>query len=165
MAYLKGRSVQEGNTATFFMYSKIQTMSFGRPIETYVFLLNGLISCLKTLKGETERAIVMTITAGQGEGAAQAQIILTGEMENLREKRIAAKTREGAALAGQEVEKGGGLTAGGERGGAAVAAEVIVEHAVGAEVGVPLDPGAGVKRDRAAEEKTVKLPKQSENYF
>lgn len=140
-------------------------MSFGRPIETYVFLLNGLISCLKTLKGETDRAIVMTITAGQGEGAAQAQIILTGETENRREKRTAAKTREGADLAGQEVEKGGGLAAEGGRGEAAVAAEVIVEHAVGAEVGVPLDPGAGVKRDRAAEEKTAKLPKQSENYF
>uniref|UniRef100_A0A8B9TQ92 Zinc finger CCCH-type, RNA binding motif and serine/arginine rich 2 n=1 Tax=Anas platyrhynchos TaxID=8839 RepID=A0A8B9TQ92_ANAPL len=39
----KCRSVQEGNTATFFMYSKIQTMSSGRPIETYVFLQNGLI--------------------------------------------------------------------------------------------------------------------------
>lgn len=92
------------------------------PVETYVFLLNGLISCLKTLKGETDRAIVMTITAGQGEGAAQALIIPIEGMENLREKRIAAKTREGAGLAGQEVEKGGGLAAGGERGGAAVAA-------------------------------------------
>jgi len=140
-------------------------MSFGRPIETYVFLLNGLISCLKTLKGETERAIAMTITAGRGEGAAQAQIILTGETENLREKRIAAKTREGAGLAGQEVGKGGGLAAGAERGEATVAAEVIVERAVGAEVGVPLDPGAGVKRDQAAGGRIAKLPKQSENYF
>lgn len=147
------------------MYSKIQAMIFGMPVETYVFLLNGLISCLKTLKGETDRAIVMTITAGQGEGAAQALIIPIEGMENLREKRIAAKTREGAGLAGQEVEKGGGLAAGGERGGAAVAAEVIVEHAAGAEVGVRLDRGAGVKRDRAAEERIVKLPKQRENYF
>lgn len=164
-AYLKGRSVQEGNTATFFMYSKIQTMSFGRQIETYVFLLNGLISCLKTLRGETDRAIVMTITAGPGEGAARAQTIPTGEMESLREKRIAAKTRGGASRGGREVEKGGGLTAGPGRGEAAVAAGVTVGHAAGAEAGVPLDPGAGVKRDQAAEEKIVKLPKQSENYF
>lgn len=163
MAYLKGRSVQEGNTATFFMYSKIQTMSSGRPIETYVFLQNGLISCLKTLRGETDQAIVMTITAGQGEGAAQAQIILTAETANLREKRIAAKTRGGAGLAGQGVEKGGGLEAEGGRGEDAAAAEVTVEHVVGAEVGALLDPGVGVKRDQAAEEKVVKLPKQSEN--
>lgn len=162
MAYLKGRSVQEGNTATFFMYSKIQTMSSGRPIETYVFLQNGLISYLKTLKGETDRAIVMTTMADQGEGAVQAQIILTGEMGNQREKRIAAKARKGAGLAGREVEKGGGHAAEGERGEDAVAAEVTVEHAVGAEVGVPLDPGVGAKRGQAAEEETVKLPKQSE---
>lgn len=137
-------------------------MSSGRPIETYVFLQNGLISCLKTLKGETDRAIAMTITAGQGEGAAPAQIILTGEMGNLKEKRIAAKTREGADLAGREVEKGGGHAAEGERGEDAVAAGVTVEHGVGAEVGVPLDPGVGAKGGQAAEEETVKLPKRSE---
>lgn len=148
-------------------------MNFGRPIETYVFLLNGLISCLKTLRGETDRAIVTTITAGPGEGAAQAQTIPTGEMESLRGKRIAAKTRGGAGRGGREVERGGGLTAGAGRGEAAVAAGVTVGHAAGAgaeagaeaEAGVPLDPGAGVKRDQAAEEKVVKLPKRSENYF
>lgn len=147
------------------MYSKIPTMSFGRPIETYVFLLNGLISCLKTLRGETDRAIVTTITAAPGEGAAPAPTIPTGETESLREKRIAAKTRDGAGRGGREVEKGGGLTAGAGRGEAAVAAGVTVGHAAGAGAGVPLDPGAGVKRDQAAEEKIVKLPKQSENYF
>lgn len=165
MAYLRGRSVQEGNTAIFFMYSKIQTTSFGRPIETYVFLLNGLISCLKTLRGETDRAIVTTITAGPGEGAARAQTIPTAETENPREKRIAAKTRGGAGRRGPEAVRGGDLTAGAGREEAAVAAGVTVGHAAGAEAGVPLDPGAGVKRDQAAEEKIVKLPKQSENYF
>lgn len=166
-AYLKGRSVREGNTATFFTYSKIQTTSFGKPIETYVFLLNGLISCLKTLRGETDRAIVTTITAGPGEGAARAQTIPTAETENRREKRVAAKTRGGTGRAGPGVERGGDRTAGAGRGEAAVAAAVTVGHAEGAEAeaGVPLDPGAGVKRDRAAEEKIVKLPKQSEDYF
>lgn len=167
MVYLKGRSVQEGNTATFFTYSKIQTTSFGRPIETYVFLLNGLISCLRTLRGETDRAIVTTITAAPGEGAARAQTIPTAETENQRGKRVAAKTRGGAARGGRGAERGGGLTAGAGRGeaAAAVAAGVTVGHAAGAEAGAPLDPGAGVKRDQAAEEKIVKLPKQSENYF
>lgn len=164
-AYLKGRSVQEGNTATFFMYSKIQTTSFGRPTETYVFLLNGLISCLKTLRGETGRATVTTITAGPGEGAARAQTIPTAETESLRGKRVAAKTRGGTGRGGRGAERGGGPTAGAGRGEAAVAAGVTVGHAAGAEAGVPLGPGAGVKRDQAAEEKVVKLPKQSENYF
>lgn len=171
--YLKGRSVQEGNTATFFTYSKIQTTSFGRPIGTYVFLLNGLISCLRTLRGGTDRATVTTITAGPGEGAAPAQTIPTAGTENPRGKRVAAKTRGGAARGGRGAGRGGGLTAGAGRGGAAAAAGVTVGHAAGAEAGaeaeagpgVPLDPGAGVKRDRAAEEKIVKLPKQSENYF
>lgn len=169
MAYLKGRSVQEGNTATFFTYSKIQTTSFGRPIETYVFLLNGLISCLKTLRGETDRATVTTITAGPGEGAARARTTPTAEMENLREKRIATKTRGGTGRGGREVERGGDLTAGAGRGETAVAAGVTVGHTAGAEAGagagVPLNPGAGVKRDQAAEEKIMKLPKQNENYF
>lgn len=164
--YLKGRSVQEGNTATFFTYSKIQTTSFGRPTETYVFLLNGLISCLKTLRGETDRATVMTITAGPGEGAAPAQTIPTEGTENPRGKRTAAKTSDGTGRRGRGAGRGGGLTAGAGRGGAAAAAGATVGHAAGAAgAGVPLDPGAGVKRDRAAEEKIVKLPKQSENYF
>lgn len=167
--YLKGRSVQEGNTATFFTYSKIQTTSFGRPIETYVFLLNGLISCLKTLRGETDRAIVTTITAAPGGGAAPAPTIPTAETENQRGKRVAAKTRGGTARGGPGAERGGGPTAGAGRGEAAAAAGaaagVTVGHAAGAGAGAPLDPGAGVKRDQAAEEKIVKLPKQSEIYF
>lgn len=164
-AYLKGRSVQEGNTATFFMYSKIQTTSFGRPIETYVFLLNGLIRCLKTLRGETDRAIVMTITAGPGEGAARALSIPTAETENPRGKRAGTKARGGAGRGGRGVGRGGDPTAGAGRGGAAAAAGATVGHGAGAGAGAPLDPGAGVKRDQAAEEKIVKLPKQSENYF
>lgn len=167
MVYLKGRSVQEGNTATFFTYSKIQTTSFGRPTETYVFLLNGLISCLKTLRGETARAIVTTITAAPGGGAAPARTIPTAGTENQRGKRVAARTRGGTARGAPGAGRGGGPTAGAGRGEAAaaagVAAGVTVGHAAGA--GAPLDPGAGVKRDQAAEEKIVKLPKQSENYF
>lgn len=162
--YLNGKSVQEGNIATFFMYSEIQTMSSGKPTGTYIFLQNGLISWLKTLKGEAELAIVRTITASQGDGAAPARIVLTEEMESQRGKRVVAKARKGAGPADQGAGKEGGHAVGGRKGEAVVAAEAIAVLAVTVEAEVPLGPEVGAKRDRTAEEKIMKLPKQSENY-
>ncbi|XP_050820144.1 U2 small nuclear ribonucleoprotein auxiliary factor 35 kDa subunit-related protein 2 isoform X2 [Gopherus flavomarginatus] len=162
---LKDRNAQEGNTATFCMYSEIHTMSFGRPIETYIFLLNGPISQLKTLKGETEQAITRTITASQEDGAAPAQIILTKEMENQRGKKVATRAKKDGGLAGQEVGNEGGHIVEGRRGEVVVAAEAVVVHVVvvEAEVEAPLGPGVGAKRGQIAEEEVMNPSQKSEN--
>lgn len=163
MVYLKGRNAQEGNTATFFTYSEIHTMSSGRLIEIYIFLLNGPVNQLKTLKGETDQAIMRIITASQEDGPVLAQTILTKEMENQIGKKVATRARKDGSLAGREVGNEGGHIVEGRRGEVVVAAEAIVAHVVIVEAEAPLGPGVGAKRGQTAGAEAMISRQKSEN--
>uniref|UniRef100_A0A8D2DDK7 C3H1-type domain-containing protein n=1 Tax=Sciurus vulgaris TaxID=55149 RepID=A0A8D2DDK7_SCIVU len=88
MVCLKYNSVQEENTATFFMCSEIPTMNFGKLIETSTYLRIGLAPLLvRTQRGGREWATMMNTTAG-GEEAALMQTTTTREMGSLREREV-----------------------------------------------------------------------------
>jgi hypothetical protein len=68
---LKYNSVQEGNTATFFMCLEIPTMNFGKLIETPTYLLIRLaLPLVRTWRGERGWATMMNTMAGQEEEEA-----------------------------------------------------------------------------------------------
>lgn len=107
---MKGKSVQEGSTVTFFTYSKIQIMSSGKPIEICTFALTGLKRQIKTLKGEIDWSTMKNIIADQEEGTIKVPIIHTiKEMENLKEKNLIS-IRKVMFLRNQAVMEGNGHT-------------------------------------------------------
>ncbi|KAJ6667539.1 hypothetical protein lerEdw1_016660 [Lerista edwardsae] len=149
---LKDKSVREGSTATFFMYSEIPTMSSGKPTEIFIFPLSGLNRQVKTLTEEIEWDTMKNIIAGQGEGAIQAQIILTTkEMENLKGKRVITSIRKGTLLRGHEVEEDGGHTARRKEEG------VVTGAQLGVAAEVLLGQGVEAERGLAAEEEIAEL--------
>lgn len=150
-ACLKDRSVQEGSIATFFMYSEIQTMSFGKPTEIFTFPLNGLSRQVKTLNEEIAWVTMKNIIAGQGEEKAQVQVSLTKEMENLRGKGIFTSIRESTFLRGPKVVGEDDHTVRRKEDRVVTGAG----HGVVAEV--PLGQGVEAKGDPAVEKKIVEF--------
>lgn len=108
---MKGKSVQEGSTVTFFTYSKIQIMNSGKPTEIFTFPLTGLKRQVKTLKGEIDWGTMKNIIADQEEGTVKVLIIHTiKEMENLKEKNLIISVRKVMFLRNWTVVEGKGHT-------------------------------------------------------
>lgn len=147
---MKDRSVQEGNTAIFFMYSKIQTMSSGRPTEISMFPLNGPNVLVKTLKGEIDQATMTNIITGPGEETVRIQIMPTKEMESQRGKRVISIRRKGIFLRLRGVMEDESLAVRRDRGVATGVGHVVV-------VEVPLGQGVEAGKGPVAEEEIVEL--------